>query len=296
MQRRTFLTSGAMALLAGPSVVSAAKKRPVRNEIALFEKPLQSLPYDELADVVAKMGFDGIEAAVRKKGHIEPEHAVDELPKLVAALKARGLKIQVMATSITSVDEQHSEAVLRTAKRLGIERYRLSGIHYDLKKPILSQLDDYRTKWRELAAFNRELGIAGVYQNHAGSKNVGGPIWDLRYLLEGIEPTDLGVAYDIRHAMVEGSSAWPVSFQLIRPHVQAVYVKDFVFQDGRAVNVPMGDGLVGKKFYDVLRTSDYTGPISLHVPHVRGGSPTDARRAVPAISKDLATLKKFLSA
>jgi sugar phosphate isomerase/epimerase len=288
-----------MALLTGPTLISAAKKAAKKagapNEIALFEKPLQSLSYEGLADAVADMGFDGIEATVRNKGHIEPARAADELPQMVVALKDRGLKIQVLASSITSLDQPHTETVLRTAKSLGIRRYRLNGIHYDLKRPILSQLNDYKTKWRELAAFNRELGITGVYQNHAGSKNVGGPIWDLHYLLEGIEPTDLGVAYDIRHAMVEGSSAWPVSFQLIRPHVQAVYVKDFIFQGGRAVNVPMGEGLCGKKFYDVLKQSKYTGPISLHVPHVRASKPADARKAVPAIAKDLAVLKEFLA-
>ncbi|MFT4692461.1 MAG: hypothetical protein ACI9OD_004695, partial [Limisphaerales bacterium] len=53
-----------MALLTGPTLISAAKKAGAPNEIALFEKPLQSLSYEGLADAVADMGFDGIEATV----------------------------------------------------------------------------------------------------------------------------------------------------------------------------------------------------------------------------------------
>ncbi|MFT6619828.1 MAG: hypothetical protein ACJASX_002733, partial [Limisphaerales bacterium] len=57
-----------MALLTGPTLISAAKKAAKKagapNEIALFEKPLQSLSYEGLADAVADMGFDGIEATV----------------------------------------------------------------------------------------------------------------------------------------------------------------------------------------------------------------------------------------
>ncbi|MBG88789.1 MAG: hypothetical protein CMO80_18070 [Verrucomicrobiales bacterium] len=295
MQRRQFLSSLAATAFAGGGL-NAETKRAKRNELALFEKPLQSLSYDELAETVAEMGFDGIEATVRNKGHILPDQAEDELPKMVDALKKHGLRIQVMATSVSSPDDPTSAKLLRVAAKLGITRYRLAGTGYKSDRPILEQLNDLKALWKELAAFNRELGITGVYQNHAGSKNVGGPIWDLKYLLHGIEPSELGIAYDIRHAMVEGSSAWPISFRLIQPHIQAVYVKDFVFRDGRAVNVPMGDGHVGKRFYETLRKVGYHGPISLHVPHVKANSPESARRAIPAIAKDLAILKKLVGA
>ena len=293
--RRRFVRLSSAALASLPAVArmthAAAEPSNLRNPIAFFEKPLQSLSADELADTLAEIGFDGVEATIRKGGRIEPERAADELPGYVAALARRNLRILVMATSINRADQPHAEATLRAAAKLGVKTYRLAGLKYDLKKPIRAQLDALKPQLRELAALNRELGITAVYQNHAGSSNVGGPIWDLDHLMEEFDPKEIAVAYDIRHAMVEGSSAWPVSFNLIRPRIQAVYVKDFVFEKGRAKNVPMGEGHVGEKFYKALKQSGYTGAISIHSPYIRAKNRTEALAARDAIRRDLEHLR-----
>lgn len=296
--RRAFLrqtVATASLALTSAAVTSIAGAAPLqRNKIAFFEKSLQSLTFDELADALAEIGFDGVEATIRKGGHIVPENAADELPRMAAALKKRNLEILVMASSINRVDQPHTESTLRAAAKAGVKIYRLAGLRYDLKKPILPQLDAFAPQLRELAALNRELGLTAVYQNHAGSSNVGGPIWDLGYLMREFDPEEIAVAYDIRHAMVEGSSAWPVSFQFIRPRVKAVYVKDFVFENGKARNVPMGEGHVGRKFYQTLKQSGYTGPISIHSPYLRARNKAEALSGRPAIKRDLAHLKQLL--
>jgi sugar phosphate isomerase/epimerase len=214
---------------------------------------------------------------------------------LVEALKKNGLEILVMATSIARVDQPHAEDTLRTAAALGIKIYRLAGMRYDLKKPILPQLDAIRPQLAELAALNRELGITAVYQNHAGSANVGGPIWDLHYLMKDLDPKEIAIAYDIRHAMVEGSSAWPVSFNLVRPRVKAVYVKDFVFEGAKAKNVPMGDGIVGEKFFQALKQSGYDGPISIHSPYLRPQNKSEALTSAGALKADLTEVTRLLA-
>jgi len=294
VSRRSFVKAGAVLAAAGMAqpVGGAQDARP---PIALFEKPLQFLNYRELGELLAELGFDGIEATVRKGGHIPPERAVDELPECVEGLQAAGLKVLVMATSVSSVDEPHSVELLRAAAKLGIRRYRLGSVAYDERRPVLQRLDEIRPRWRELAALNRELGITGLYQNHAGSRNVGGPIWDLHYLLRDIDPRELGVAYDIRHAMVEGSSAWPVTWRMIRPWVGAYYVKDFVFDGARARNVPMGQGVVGKKFYAELKRLGAALPVSLHAPHLKSVKPSGLKPTIEAIRKDFKVLKSLLA-
>lgn len=289
--RRSFLQTAALACAAGN--LTAAEQK-LRWPIALFEKTLQFLPYPELAEILAEIGFDGIEATVRNKGHIEPAQAVDELPACIAALRKQGLTIPVMATSISRADQKHAEDTLRTAATLGIKTYRLAGQGYDSKKSVLKNLDEIKPAWRDLAAMNRELGITGVYQNHAGSRNVGGQIWDLYHLLKDISPNHLGVAYDIRHAMVEGSTAWPISLQLIKPWVRAWYVKDFKFVGAKAQNVPMGEGIVAKSFYTGLRKDPAALPISLHTPHIRDAKPATLKTTVATILRDLNVLKSLL--
>ena len=293
--RREFVrqAGAAVAMLLGRSAAFSAEDRAVRP-IMLFEKPLQFLDYREQAETLAEIGFDGIEATVRKGGHIPPERAVDELPACVEALRAHGLAIHAMATGIDGANGPHTEALLRTAAGLGIKRYRLAGAGYDRQQSILKQLDELRRRWRDLAALNRELGITGMYQNHAGSKNIGGQIWDLHHLLRDIAPDDLGVAYDIRHAMVEGTSAWPVSWRLIRPWIRAYYVKDFKFDGVRAQNVPMGSGVVGKTFYNELKRLDSVNPVSLHVPHLKAVNRTNLKESLGAIRRDFQVLRSLL--
>src|SRR5688572_13655183 len=81
--RRDFLRDS-LAIGAALATGSAARAfvAPGGNEICAFIKFVQSLSYDQLAEAIADTGFDGIEATVRRGGKIEPQKAVDELPKL----------------------------------------------------------------------------------------------------------------------------------------------------------------------------------------------------------------------
>ena len=195
--RKSVLTASAAAL---PSTsLLAAASEPAVTPVAFFEKPLELLSAEELAGQLASIGFDGVDATVRKGGRIEPEKTKDELPALVGTLKKSNLKVLVMASSISRADQPHAEETLRTAARLGIKRYRLSGFRYDLKRPIIPQLDALKPQLRDIAAINRELGLTAVYQNHGGASNVGGQVWDLHYLMKDFDPREVAVAYDIRH-------------------------------------------------------------------------------------------------
>jgi len=277
---------------------NAAKPTPAPNtpyEICCFEKPLQWMDYERLADTLADAGYDGVEATVRGGGHIEPEQVEDELPKMVDALKQRGLRIHVMTSSINDADDPLTEKVLRTAAGLGVPRYRLGYYKYDLKKPVIDQAKQFATKLKELAALNAQIGIQGVYQNHSGTKYFGAPVWDLHQALEHLDPRHMAVAFDIRHASVEGGLCWPVQVNLMFPHFGIVYVKDYDWDGATATNVPLGQGRVDMKFFDTLKQSGYRGPISLHVEyHDAEESIKNPKPAIEAIRNDLKTLRAQL--
>lgn len=296
VDRRHFLSTcaaGAAAAAAAPRTALAAKPL-TDNPVCVFTKPFQSMSYDELADKIAELGFDGIEAPVRDGGHIEPQQVEEELPKWVEALRERGLKITVMASSVNDPDDPLNERVLRTAARLGIRRYRMKYLRYDEKQPIFDQLDQWRGRFRDLAAMNREIGIGAVYQNHASRNMLGAAIWDLRHVLEGIPADQIGVAYDIRHATVEGGKSWPVTFRMIRPHIDTVYIKDFHWTDGDVENVPLGQGQISRQFVTMLAESGFQGPISLHEEYLDHRKPELIPQHLAAIERDFATLRRWL--
>ncbi len=209
LNRRHFIgasmavTTGSLITRAKTGLAAAPSPRD-ENPICVFTKPFNSLSFDELADRIAELGFDGIEAPIRKGGHVEPEQVADELPALVEALNKRDLEITVLTSDVNDPDDPLTERVLRTAATLGIQRYRMKYYKYDLKKSVLAQIEQWRPKLKQLAAMNHDFGLTGIYQNHAGTNYLGAPLWDLQLALRGIDSGDIGVAYDIRHATAEG--------------------------------------------------------------------------------------------
>lgn len=294
--RRTFLTASLAAALSSGSAAGLSSTRVRRGPICVFTKPFNSLTFEQLAEKVAALGFDGIEAPVRAGGHIEPADVPDRLPELIQALSARQLRMTVMTTDINDPRDPLTETVLRTAAGLGVRHYRMKYFRYDESKSITGQIDEWKAQLTDLAAMNKELGITAVYQNHAGRNVFGASIWDLHRALDGIAPQQVGVAYDIRHATVEGGMSWPVGFRLIQPHIQAVYVKDFVWGDSKPTNVPLGRGRVSPEFFRMFAEPGFAGPISLHEEYLDHRDPALVPKHLEAIDRDFQTLKSWLKA
>ena len=129
--RRTFIadTAGALGvLLFSARVFSAPTTRSF--PIITFSKPFQSLSFDDTADLLREVGYDGIECPLRKKGQVEPERVEEDLPKLRDALQKRGVDLTLITTDIGGVNALN-EKVLRTAAKLGVKRYRLTQFSYD---------------------------------------------------------------------------------------------------------------------------------------------------------------------
>jgi len=294
--RRHFLAAAASPFLA-PLALRGAEGGDF--QILTFTKYFQDLSYDAMADAIAPTGLTGVEVAIRAKGHIEPDRVEDELPKLVEALKKRNLTLDVMTSGINEVSqEQRTEAILRTAAALGIPRYRLAYYKYDLKKPILGQLAEIRPRLADLAALNKELGIQGVYQNHAGRDYVGASVWDTHELIRDLDPKALGMAFDIGHATVEGSTSWEIDFALARPNLGIVYVKDYLVNGRSKEGVPLGQGGVNPKFFPMVAQLQPRLPISLHIEYLPDEAPSPERtqKHLGAIQRDLKTLKGLLAA
>src|SRR5579859_2857846 len=95
--RRALLSTGAALCASGMTA-------PPKLKVAIFSKHLQFLQGDALAAGAAEIGFDGIDLAVRKGGHIEPARVRQGLPKLVAAIRQHGLEVPMLTTDIVDAD------------------------------------------------------------------------------------------------------------------------------------------------------------------------------------------------
>lgn len=296
LSRRNFLVGAAAgAALAGivplplPAQPAAARKRP----LVVFSKAFQHLNFDDTADLVAEVGWDGIECPVRKGGQVLPERVEEDLPKMVEALKKRGKVLAIATTDVRGVTPLN-EKVLRTAAKLGIRLYRLSYWRYDLSRPIPDQLNEIKAQLKDLVAMNKQIGVCGGIQNHSGTGYVGGPVWDIHELIKDFDPAHLGVFFDIAHATVEGGYAWQAHAKLMEPRFKSIYLKDFFWQKGAknwaAKWCPFGQGMVNRAFVEQLKTTPFAGPISHHVEFEIGkGAGMKA-----ALQADFATVRNWL--
>jgi len=297
--RREFLrsTSAALAgLWVGNAAASASPPAARVPEVSLFTKHLVGLSHGELASAVARVGVSSIEAPVRPGGHVQPEQVEVELPKLVEALAAQGIAISMLTTGINAVDAAtRTEAVLRTAKALGIRRYRMNWYAYAPDKPLWAQLDEIRPRLRDLVALSREIGIQPCYQNHSGAKYVGAAVWDMASLMREHRPEDLAWTFDILHATVEGGLSWPNQVALARERLAMAYFKNFRWKGREVESCPLDEGIVDAGYVKKLQASAYSGPVCLHVEYLKGrvGEPGYLDRAIEASRRDLATLRAW---
>lgn len=295
MQRRHFLQGSALTLASLATTAAQEKPAPAARPLAFFTKTFEQVPAAELGERLAARGIRAIEAPIRKGGHLEPQDVPERLPSFVEALGKHGVTLEILTSDIGRADAG-AQKILRTAAQLGIRRYRLTHFHYDLKKPLAPQLADIRARLQDLAALNRELGVQGQYQNHRGNTYVGGPIWDMVAALDGIDPAHLGLAFDFAHATVEGTSAWELNLRRAAPHIAAVYFKDYRL-DGRTWNAcPLGEGIVHPKSAALVKELlPATTPVSLHVEYIGGGGEARVAKTLEAMTKDFATLAKWLA-
>ncbi|RPF78986.1 MAG: hypothetical protein CBC31_005660 [Verrucomicrobia bacterium TMED71] len=139
-----------------------------RLSVHLFSKHLQFLNFTDMAEVTAEMGFDGVDLTARDKGHVEPERAVDDLPKAAEAIKGADLKPNMLVSGITSLSDGTSIQYLKTDDQLGFKYYRMGYFRPKKGQSMQEILFHGNDALDELEKFNRSQGQHGAYQNHAG--------------------------------------------------------------------------------------------------------------------------------
>jgi sugar phosphate isomerase/epimerase len=272
LSRREFLSTTLLATAAtaigSATSESTAAIAEERSPVVVFSKVYQELKlnFEEASEMTAAAGLDGVDCPVRAGGEILPEHAADELPRYAEILRRRKLRVHLLTTGITQVASPFAETILRTAKKLGVQFYRLGFVS---RKPEISaeqQLREIRPQLKDLAALNREIGMCALLQNHSASGSsafLTGNLSEMVAAVEGFDPAEIGVAFDIGHALVTHGNHWRQYFERLKPHFRIAYVKDVKRPAGW---VSLGQGeIAATGYFQILRDMHYHAPVSLHV-------------------------------
>ncbi len=305
--RRSFIKSasvlsGGILIGAGKpalgSVISAFSKS--GSKVYIFSKHLQWLDYKKMAETARQVGFDGVDLTVRPNGHVLPGNVKKDLPKAVKAIKDAGLLADRMTIAATDPDDPITIDILETASKEGVVNYRMGWFAYDQSISIQKNIEVFRNKLQKFAKLNKDLGLVAAYQNHAGEM-VGGPVWDIGLMLEGVDPDLVGIRYDIRHATVEGGTSWPVGLKYLANRINSFDVKDFIWKetDGKwsPFNVPIGEGMVDfDRYFQLLNELNIQGDFTLHLEYPLGGAEHGENKLTCAPEEVLAAMSRDLNA
>ena len=267
-------------------------------KISIFSKHLPFLKGDDLAAKAAELGYDGLDLTVRKGGHVEPERVKQDLPPLVALIRANGLEAPMVTTDIVDAETPFAEDILKTLAELGIRQYRwmpAGGFKYTAAEPYPAQLERFKARIAKLATLNGRYNVGAMYHTHSGVGLVGAPIWDLHIIMKDIDPKLVGINYDIGHATIEGGlGGWIASWRVSGAHVRGIALKDFVWAKGargwREEWTPIGEGMVHwDQFLGMVAKSDFAGPVQIHYEYKLPES--DRAATYAAMKRDLTTLR-----
>jgi len=271
--------------LTSDSQISSIKTYP----ICVFTKCLQFLNYPQLGESLADIGFKGAELSVRDGGQVLPENVRTDLPKAIKILQKSGISVPMMVTGIINPEDPLTERILGTASEQGVGYYRMGYLSYDPAKSVTENLTTHKKTFDKFETINRKFEIIGCYQNHSGT-NIGGPVWDLYWLVNGCDPDYISVQYDIHHAVAEGGTAWPVGMKLLAPWIKSTPIKDFYWrkENGkwRIADVPLGEGMVDFNAYFKRYISlGISGPFTIHYEYDLGGAESGSKTTTMSIKE-----------
>jgi L-ribulose-5-phosphate 3-epimerase len=268
--------------------------------LCLFSKHLPKMNWQQLAQSVKKLGFDGLDLTVRPGGHVLPERAVEDLPKAVAAIKAEGVLVPMISTGLTTANEPTAKPILSTAGKLGIPYFKPGYYKYEFKD-VRRELEKFGADFAGLIELSKQTGVQCGFHNHEG--NLGAPLWDVATVIDRLDPKWAGYYFDVRHAVVEGGGAgWKIATNLIAPRLKMIAVKDFYWEKSakgwRIQNCPLGEGMVDwKQYFKLLSQANFHGPISLHLEYDLKGATAaeEEEKTIAAIQRDLAFLRTHIT-
>lgn len=301
LSRREFIAHtalGASALTLSPALPSAFAAEKWPPPIVIFSKVYQtlSLNFNEAAAVTAEAGLEGIDLPLRPDGEILPGRAADDLPRYVDALRQRKLQLPLLTTAIVSTSSPHTEDILRTAKKLGVQFYRLGFV--DRQGDTKKQVAEFKAQLTDLAAMNKQIGIGALIENHspAGHGNyLGGDLTEMHDIVSDFDPAQIGVAFDIGHAVIVHKEQWRPRFDALKSHIKVAYVKD-AKMEGRWV--PFGEGDIGHLgYFRLLKGMGYNAPITMHIEFdwTQNGKTKHRDALLNALRQSATVLRKWLA-
>lgn len=195
-------------------------------------------PEDAIATAV-RYGFDGLEWRVASpkeprvgecnywegnRCSLESSDLDRRLPGLISAGRASGILPVSLCAYHRPCELTSLARLFEVASSAGIPMVRVSVPAYDRSRSYRTQFEDLRRQSDQVEALARMYGIRACYLQHAGTLL---PSASACYrLLEGCDPSHLGLFLDVGHFVREGYEDFGIVMDLVAPWVAEIHLRN----------------------------------------------------------------------
>jgi len=196
---------------------------------------------------------------------------LDEAKALKEKMDKYGIEVSSIGSPIGKIKitddfEEHKEKLIHTieiAKILGSKYIRMFSFfipdgEYDKYK------DEVLRRMKEMANIAEDMDIMLLHENEKG---IYGDVADrCKEIFDYVNSPNLRGVFDMANFVQCGETTYPYAFNLLRPHIEYMHIKDALYSDGSVVPPGYGDGKV-KEIVGELKASGYDGFYSME-PHL----------------------------
>jgi sugar phosphate isomerase/epimerase len=211
----------------------------LKNVYTVFSKPWKTLPVPALGELVARMGFDGIELPVRPGFQVEPQSVREDLPRAVQQLAEAGIKIYSVAGTA-------DEATIAACADTGIPILRIiANLRPD--EGYLQAEARYRREFDTLAPMLERYGVTLGIQNHC-ARCVSNALGLMR-LIGDYDPKLFAAVWDPGHEAINGQDP-ELAIDVVWSHICMVNLKNAYW---RRVDAPDSPNVQWRPYWTVGR-------------------------------------------
>lgn len=208
-------------------------------KLAVFTVQTYDLTPEQVAPLLAELGYDGVEWRVTTLPETTPAdrtywngnvctfeigRIAAEAPRLRALSDAHGLAVPSLGTHLDCRDIDRVEACLAAAAAIGVPRLRVGLPRWDTTVPHGPALADAVRLWEPLVELGRRHGVRLLAELHHGSliPSAGAA----RAFLGHWPARDVGAIWDPGNMVFEGWEHPAVSLGLLGEYLAHVHVKN----------------------------------------------------------------------
>jgi sugar phosphate isomerase/epimerase len=241
-------------------------------QIIYFTKFLAGLQPEEIGQVAAARGFDGLDLAIRRNHAINPANVGQELPRAMEVWTRRGLSVPLatLDTDWVDPDAPETEAIFAACADAGIPYLKLGYWHWRPGQRYWDAVDDIRRALSEFGKLGESYGVCSLVHTHSGNC-YGVNASAAMHLVSGLDPRCVAVYLDPAHLALCGEPL-PMALDVAGDYLRMVAAKNARYlpaagDSGRWTRdwCLLSDGLVDwPAALRAMKEAGYEGPISLH--------------------------------